>query len=92
MPGRGDIKDGLLKMIIYSNLATVEVDGTSLESIPILKLTSNKIKFDLSSAHSSDLFESWCKKHTLRKNDKAKLIRLFAEARANNFVVSIENQ
>ena len=42
LPSKGDIKDGLLKMILYSNLCEVEVDGKKMKSKAILNLTSPK--------------------------------------------------
>ncbi len=44
LPSNGDIKDGLLKMILYTNLQTVTVNNFPVHSIPVLKLTSTKIK------------------------------------------------
>ncbi len=43
LPSKGDIKDGLLKMILYSNLTDVRVDGKKMECRAVLKLTSPKI-------------------------------------------------
>ena len=40
LPSLEDIKDGILKMIIFSNLDTVTVDGFNYTSIPALKLTT----------------------------------------------------
>lgn len=40
LPSLEDIKDGVLKMIIFSNLDTVTVDGFSYNSVPALKLTT----------------------------------------------------
>jgi hypothetical protein len=42
IPSISDIKDGLLKMILFSNLENVQVDGKVYKSIPVLKLTSGK--------------------------------------------------
>lgn len=44
LPSKGDIKDGLLKMILYSNLSEVKVDGKPLKSEAVLSLTSAKLK------------------------------------------------
>lgn len=41
LPSLSDIKDGLLKMILFTNLDNVFVDGTSYKPIPVLKLTNN---------------------------------------------------
>lgn len=40
LPSRSDVKDGLLKMVLFTNLENVFVDQKKYEPIPILKLTS----------------------------------------------------
>ena len=49
LPSKGDIKDGLLKMILYSNLCEVEVDGKRMKSKAVLNLTSPKIDKEITS-------------------------------------------
>ena len=39
-PSIGDIKDGLIKMILFTNLVDVKMEKASLNPIPILKLTT----------------------------------------------------
>lgn len=41
LPSVSDIKDGLLKMILYSNLSSVAVGDFGLSPIPVLKLTTD---------------------------------------------------
>jgi hypothetical protein len=41
LPSKGDIKDALLKMVLFTNLENVFVDQKKYKPIPILKLTSN---------------------------------------------------
>ena len=40
LPSVGDIKDGLIKMILFTNLEKVEMDGESYNPKPVLKLTT----------------------------------------------------
>ncbi len=47
IPSLDDIKDGLMKMIIFSNLSEATLNGERCKIIPVLKLTSAK-KDDLS--------------------------------------------
>jgi hypothetical protein len=49
LPGVGDIKEGLLKMMLYSNLGEVEVDGVPMKSRAVLRLTSPKIDGEIDS-------------------------------------------
>jgi hypothetical protein len=41
LPSRADIKDGLLKMVIFGNLENVTIKEKSFKSIAVLKLTSS---------------------------------------------------
>jgi hypothetical protein len=40
LPSIGDIKDGLLKMILFTNLENVKIDNKNYNPIPVLKLTT----------------------------------------------------
>lgn len=40
LPSEGDIKDGLIKMILFTNLKEVKINGKSYNPIPVLKLTT----------------------------------------------------
>lgn len=42
LPSLGDIKDGLLKMMLFTNLVDVKMNGKNLKPVPILKLTTGK--------------------------------------------------
>ncbi|RLJ08324.1 MAG: hypothetical protein DRP16_01590, partial [Candidatus Aenigmatarchaeota archaeon] len=42
LPSIGDIKDGLLKMILFTNLEDVKIDGKKYNPIPVLKLTTGQ--------------------------------------------------
>ncbi|HHT9105646.1 MAG TPA: hypothetical protein ACFYD7_07225 [Candidatus Wujingus californicus] len=43
LPSTEDIKDGLIKMILFSNLKEVKIGDKEYTPLPILKLTSNKL-------------------------------------------------
>jgi len=48
LPAESDIKDGLIKMVLYTNLENVTVQQQKFTPIPVLKLTTND-QFDLNS-------------------------------------------
>ena len=73
LPSLGDIKDGLLKMILFTNLEEVKINNKKVPHIPVLKLTTGD-KFSIETASSSE---------------KQMLTILKTEARANNFKVMI---
>jgi hypothetical protein len=96
LPAKADIKDGLLKMILYTNLKKLEIEYIdeqikSLLPQPVLRLTSPHIKLNINSSQSENL-ETWCSTHNIKaKNTKIFLKQLFNEAQVNKFLVEIKN-
>lgn len=90
-PSRGDIKDGLLKMILYTNLEGVKIDGISCTTTPVLKLTASKIKGILNSKTDETAKEQFFKTNILSKSEQSFINGLFNEAKINNFEVILEN-
>lgn len=76
IPSLEDIKDGLLKMIIFTNLKEVKIGNNYYTPIPQLKLTS-------------DLIFS---KINLRKSQIEALHLLKKESKENNFEVSVNEK
>lgn len=54
IPSTEDIKDGLIKMILFSNLKEVKIGDKEYTPLPILKLTSNK-RFSIENLLSSKI-------------------------------------
>jgi len=52
-PSLEDIKDGLLKMILFTNLENVKIDNLKYTPIPTLKLTGIERKFKMESLNKS---------------------------------------
>jgi len=71
IPSLGDIKDGLLKMILFTNLEEVKINDRKINSTPILKLTTGN-NFDI---------------QKINKLQKQVLIYLKKEARFNSFKI-----
>lgn len=75
IPSLEDIKDGLLKMILFTNLKEVKIDDKEYSPVAILKLTS-------------DMNVS---KEALRESQLEQLQLLKKEAKENNFKVFIND-
>jgi DNA-dependent RNA polymerase auxiliary subunit epsilon len=71
LPSVADIKDGLFKMILFTNLEFVEVEGKIYNPIPVLKITNG----------NGAPFES------MMPNDIKRLELLKCEAETNNFKI-----
>lgn len=76
LPSLEDIKDGLVKMILFANLEDVKIDGKKYNSNPILKLTAEK-QFDVLKQ--------------LTKSEEKTLNLLKKEAEINKFKVKINS-
>ena len=90
LPSRGDIKDGLLKMILYSNLSEVTVNEKVLKSEAVLCLTSAKLKGAISSTSDATEFTNFFVENNFSDAQKLVIETVFAEAVENNFVVRLQ--
>ena len=90
LPSKGDIKDGLLKMILYCNLVEINVDGKKMECQSVLELTSTKLKGQINSNSSLIEIENFFISNTFSKSQKMLVTRLFEETKSNNFTVNIK--
>ena len=73
LPSLEDIKDGLVKMILFTNLKEVTTDKNKFSILPVLKLTTDK-KF---------------KKENLNEKQKELINKLTEEAKINKFDIHI---
>lgn len=90
LPSIGDIKDGLLKMILFSNLSNVTIDNQSVKYKAILVLTSAKIKGQIYSSDSENNFDTFISKNKFDTRQSNFIKTLFNEATNNNFIVQIQ--
>ncbi len=91
LPSIGDIKDGLLKMILYSNLKEVYIDHLKFEPIPVVKLTSTKIVGNIKSSQTRKEINEFIDKQDFSKRQLETINNLILESKANQFLVYIEN-
>jgi len=89
LPCTGDIKDGLLKMFLYSNLTEVKVNGKKMKSQAELNLTSPKINGEISSEISVSDREGFLLSNNFSQQQIRSNNTLFEEAVENNFIVKL---
>ena len=90
LPSIGDIKDCLLKMILYCNLSDVKVDNKSYKVQPTLKLTSELLISNYNSKTGSSI-EEFCKINGIKTNLMKFLKLLLQEAKTNDIDIIIES-
>lgn len=89
LPSFGDIKDGLLKMMLYTNLENVGVDESSYKSFPVLKLTSEKLVGEIFSDSIEIELVNFLRLNKFNKRQSDFIKDLFFEAKENSFIVSL---
>lgn len=89
LPSLSDIKDGLLKMILYSNLKTVKIDKKELKSVPYLELSSKKLIGKIFSDDSQSNIEKFFRVNKFSDSQKNLVNLLFKEALENKFKIRI---
>lgn len=90
LPGLSDIKDGLIKMILFSNLKEIEANSKKYSGNPILQLTSSKLKSSITSSSNKKEFENFIEKNKLNSKHQQLIGDLFSEAKINKFTVIIK--
>ncbi|MBD3195778.1 MAG: hypothetical protein GF317_12020, partial [Candidatus Lokiarchaeota archaeon] len=70
LPSVGDIKDGLLKMILYTNLENIKVNNDKYLHLPVLKLTSENIHGRISSDDNQEQIANFFESNQLNQKQK----------------------
>jgi len=95
LPGENDIKDGLIKMMLFSNIDELyektDVNSKVLVNfIPVLRLTSEKLCGKITTNMNESEIKTFFQRNCFKKNKEEFVNTFFKEARANNFEVIIE--
>ena len=90
LPSENDIKDGLLKMIIYTNLENVHVGKKTVTQKPVLKLTSAKMIGAINSNSNESDSVNFFEANLFDTATRNFLQKLFREARENNFTIILD--
>jgi len=86
-PGIADIKDGLIKMMLYTNFSEVKVSDMSFSHHPTLGLTSKKIRGYCHSHSTKDEFSSFFSRNNITRKATQLILDLFNEGRNNNILI-----
>ena len=90
LPSKSDIKDGLLKMILYTNLEDTEANGKDKNANPVLLLTSSKLKSEVNSNAEKVEIDKFFTKNKFKDTQKELITTLFEEAKTNHFLVILK--
>lgn len=90
-PSKNDIKDGLVKMMLYTNLSNVKVGKQPYGLKVQIRLTSNQLNGSTDSDAKDDEIEKFFTDNSFAVTDKNFFKKLFGEARENKFTIILEH-
>ncbi len=90
LPSENDIKDGLLKMMVYINLKNVRVGKNLMKEKSVLRLTSSKLLGSINSNSGEQETVKFFETNSLDIMQRNFLQKLFKEARENDFTIILE--
>ncbi|MCY7348344.1 MAG: hypothetical protein LH614_19285 [Pyrinomonadaceae bacterium] len=89
--GKNDIKDGLVKMMLYTNLTDIKIGKQSYGLKVQIRLTSNQLKGSTNSDVKDEEIEVFLAANLFASADKTFFRKLFLEARENKFTIILEH-
>ena len=91
MPSKNDIKDGFLKLMLYTNLINVKV-GTKPFALKVqIRLTANQLKGSINSDAGDENVSKFLIENTFTASETNFVKKIFQEAKANNFTIILEH-
>lgn len=89
LPSNDDIKDGLLKLMIYNNLCEIRDSKIKRNFKIVLRLTSNKLKNKIELPNNN--LESFIESNLLNKKQMEIIYKLNSECEENKFNIWIQH-
>ena len=89
LPSNDDIKDGLLKLMIYNNLCEIRYSQIKRNFKIVLRLTSNKLKNKIELPNNN--LESFIESNLLNKKQMEIIYKLNSECEENKFNIWIQH-
>jgi len=91
MPSKNDIKDGFIKMMLYTNLQNVKV-GAKPHNLKVqIRLTANQLKGSINSDANDENVNNFLTENAFTSNDSNFVKKIFQEAKENNFTIILEH-
>jgi hypothetical protein len=90
-PSKNDIKDGLIKMMLYTNLKRGKLGTRDADFKVRLRLTSGILKGSVNSDSKKEDLDKFFSENLFPLSDRNFFTKLFREARENNFMIILEH-
>lgn len=89
LPSIGDIKDALLRMILFCNLTNVRVDDKQYAPRPVIGLTSDRLSDFCHSGMNGGQIARFFEKNKLKPGAQSIIRDIFGEAQTNRFDIVV---
>lgn len=90
LPKGADIKDGLFKILLFSQIKTIYIDEVKYDYKVSLKLTG-RLSSSIRLPNTTEEIEAFANTEKLSKSDKTSIVILNEEAKENNYQIEITN-
>lgn len=91
MPSKNDIKDGFIKMMLYTNLQNVKVGAKPFALKVQIRLTANQLKGSVNSDAKEEEISKFLSENSFAEKDANFVKNIFQEAKENNFTIILEH-
>jgi len=92
LPSKADIKDALLKLILYTNISEAKLNDKAVNFFPVLRLTSPHLLGYLTSTDTSEDRENFYQINKFNLKEIEMIETVVNEANKNNFIIQIQYQ
>lgn len=89
LPSNDDIKDGLLKLMLYNNISTLKESEQEKTFEVVLRLTSSMLRETICLPQFPESLEHYIRRYPFTKNQSATLHTLNKECQINRFEVCV---
>ena len=86
-PSTGDIKDGIVKMMLFTNLTEASIDNKNFSHFAVLGLTSAKFEGGCHSLMTEEEIKNCLTKNNFPERQQRIVLAIFDEGKLNNFLV-----
>ena len=91
IPGKNDVKDGFVKMMLYTAMTNVKVGAKPYKLKVQIRLTSNQMKGSTNSDEKAETIAKFISDNNFTATEINFIKKIFEEARTNNFTIILEH-
>ena len=91
IPGKNDVKDGFVKMMLYTAMTNVRVGAKPYQLKVQIRLTSGEMQGSVNSDASAEIVAEFIKQNKFSAAQTSFIKKMFEEAQINKFTIILEH-